>query len=89
MHGANRVMAKDVKSCTYGRYVRCATLIVCVVGIPWSQTGALRYHAQLELPDKGRAIKLLVVCYQVLLGSMKGMGLIACRRCTTGSAPML
>ncbi len=26
------------------------------------QTGATRYHAQLRLPDKGRAIKGLVVC---------------------------
>ncbi len=31
-------------------------------GMPWPQTGATHYHAQLELPDKGRAIKGLVVC---------------------------
>ena len=31
-------------------------------GIPWPQTGATHYHAQLGLPDKGRAIKGLVVC---------------------------
>ena len=24
----------------------------------WLQTGATQYHAQLEFPDKGRAIKL-------------------------------
>ena len=28
----------------------------------WPQTGATQYQAQLELPDKGRAIKGLVVC---------------------------
>ena len=33
------------------------------VGIlPWPQTGATKYHAQIGLPDKGRAIKELVVC---------------------------
>ena len=31
--------------------------------MPWPQTGATQYHAQLQLPDKGRAIKGLVVCY--------------------------
>ena len=30
--------------------------------MPWPQTGATQYHAQLGLPDKGRAIKGLVVC---------------------------
>ena len=30
--------------------------------MPWPKTGATHYHAQLELPDKGRAIKELVVC---------------------------
>ena len=30
--------------------------------MPWLQTGATQYHAQLALPDKGRAIKGLVVC---------------------------
>ncbi len=25
--------------------------------MPWPQTGATQCHAQLELPDKGRAIK--------------------------------
>ena len=29
----------------------------------WPKTGATHYHAQLGLPDKGRAIKGLVVCY--------------------------
>ena len=32
--------------------------------MPWPQkTGATHYHAQLGLPDKGRAIKGLVVCW--------------------------
>ncbi len=30
--------------------------------MPWPQTGATQYHAQLGLQDKGRAIKWLVVC---------------------------
>ncbi len=30
--------------------------------MPWPQTGATQYHAQLGLPDKGHAIKELVVC---------------------------
>ncbi len=30
--------------------------------MPWSQTGATQYHAQLGLSDKGRAIKGLVAC---------------------------
>ena len=30
--------------------------------MPWPQTGVTQYHAQLGLPDKGRAIKWLVVC---------------------------
>ncbi len=29
--------------------------------MPWPQTGATQYHAHLGLPDKGRAIKGLVV----------------------------
>ncbi len=31
--------------------------------MPWPKTGATQYHAQFRLPDKGRAIKKLVVCY--------------------------
>ncbi len=30
--------------------------------MPWPQSGATQYHAQLGLSDKGRAIKELVVC---------------------------
>ena len=30
--------------------------------MPWPQTGETQYHVQLGLPDKGRAIKGLVVC---------------------------
>ena len=30
--------------------------------MPWPQTGATQYHAQLGLPDKDRAIKGLIVC---------------------------
>ncbi len=31
--------------------------------MPWPQTGATQYHAQLGFIDKGREIKGLVVCY--------------------------
>ena len=34
--------------------------------MPWPKTGATYYHAQLGLPDKGHAIKEMVV-YWVLL----------------------
>ncbi len=30
--------------------------------MPWTQTGATQYYAQLRLPDKGQAIKGLFVC---------------------------
>ncbi len=58
----NRVIAKDVKSCTYCYYVRCTTLLVRVGGMPWPKIDANQYHIQFEFPDKGRAIKELVVC---------------------------
>ncbi len=38
--------------------------------MPWPLTGAIHYHAQVGLADKGRAIEVLVVCYAVWLGSM-------------------
>ena len=60
----NHVIAIDVKSFTYCCYVRCATMIVRVGGMPWSKT---YYNAQLGLPDKGRTIKVLVICYVVWL----------------------
>ena len=31
-------------------------------GVNWPQTGTTHSHAQLGLPDKGHAIKRLVVC---------------------------
>ena len=48
--------------------------------MPWPQTGATHYHAQLGLPDKRRAIKGSVVCYVAWLGSMKGVVLWTCAR---------
>ena len=36
------------------------------MGIPWPRKGATQYHAQLGLPDKGRAIKGLVVSWMLL-----------------------
>ena len=31
----------------------------------WPKTGATHYHEQLRLPDKGREIKELVVCWML------------------------
>ncbi len=39
------------------------------------------YHAPLGLTDIGSAIKELVVCYAVWLGSVKWMGLRTCAKC--------
>ena len=50
-------------------------------GMPWPQTGATHCPTQLGIPDKGRAMKELVVCYFVWLGSMKGIGHRTCTRC--------
>ncbi len=69
----NRVIAKEVK--VLPTAVRCATLIVCVGGMP------LPLNRRSSLPytvgtfKQGYAIKVLVVCYVVWLGSMKGVGL--------------
>ncbi len=61
---------KDIKSCTYCFYVRCATLILWVGEMPWHQTVTTHYHAQLGLLGKGFTIKGLVVSCVVWLGSM-------------------
>ena len=42
--------------------------------MPWHQTGATHYHAQLGLPDKGRAIKGLVICNDLEFGPTKRSG---------------
>ncbi len=46
----------------------------------WPRTVATHYHAQLGLPDKGRAIKGLVFCFGVWLGSMVGISFSTCTR---------
>ncbi len=63
--GEKRKIHKDVKSGTYSGLVRCPTLRGRVRGggMPWPQTGATHYHAQLGIPDKSRAIKGLVVYF--------------------------
>ncbi len=46
--------------------------------MPWAQTGTTPYHAQIGLPDKGRAIKGLVVCIDwdlELLDLLNGLAL--------------
>ena len=50
------MIQNDIKN-DYFCYVRCTTLLDRVGGMPWSITGAILYHAQLGLPDKGRANK--------------------------------
>ena len=39
--------------------------------MPWPKTGTTQYHAQLGYPDKGRAIKGLVVCNNWDLGPLE------------------
>ncbi len=50
--------------------------------MPWPQTDVTHYHAQLELSDKGRTIKGLVVCYIVSIvygmNKRKLRGLVHC-----------
>ena len=43
----------------------------------WPKTGVTHYHVQLGLPDKGRAIKGLVVCRDLfrVFGPVKGLAL--------------
>ncbi len=69
--GPNCVQAKNVKSW------QCQMREINSMsrGIPLLKTSATHYNAQLEHPDNGRAIKRLIVCYVMLLGSMKGKGL--------------
>ena len=59
----------------------CVTLILSIGRMPWPKTGTTHYHAKLGHPDKGCAIKALVVCYVVWLGSMKSMGFRTSARC--------
>ena len=51
--------------------------------MPWPQTDATHYHAHLGLSDKGLAIKELVVCYVMWLGSIKGMDLRTSAGCAS------
>ena len=39
---------------------------ISIGGMHWPKRGATQYYAQLGLPDKGRVIKELVVCYPIL-----------------------
>ncbi len=57
----DQVTAKDVKGCTYCCYVRCKTLIVWAGEMPWPNSGATHFYAQLGLSDNGHVIKELVV----------------------------
>ena len=53
----NKIVDNDSYCC----YIRCITVIVRIEGI--SKIGGTTYHAQLELLNKVRAIKDLVVCW--------------------------
>ena len=80
MLGPNRVIAKGVKSCTCCCYVRCAILIEQVGGNALTPNRRTHYHAHLGLPDQGCAIKGLVVCFVVWLGSMvRSLALVVVR----------
>ncbi len=84
MLGSNRVIAKNVKSCTYSYNVRCTTIIVRVWGMPWPRAGP--NHAWLGLLDEDRAFNGLVVCFVVWLRSMiYGMGLCLVPCCVQDS----
>ena len=86
MLSPNSIIAKAVKISTYCCYVRCATFIIKVGGMPWLQAGATHYHAQLGHSNKGRTIKGLVFCYVVWLGSsIYGIGLWTSARCVVWS----
>ncbi len=61
-------------------YVVCTTLKVFVIEMHWPKTGATHYHAQLGLLGKFHAVKWLVVCFLVWLGSLKGL----CEVCKFG-----
>ncbi len=50
-------MLKTLKVVPTDALCQCVILILKGGEIPWSQTGATHYNAQLGLPDKGRAIK--------------------------------
>ncbi len=47
----------------------------------WSETGATQFHAQLGVPDNGRAMNEFVVCYdrdQQHLDLLNGMARYGC-----------
>ncbi len=51
--------------------------------MPWPQTGATHYHAQLRLQDKGRAIfacskAIIYYLWDGLWTSARGVGLVSC-----------
>ncbi len=62
MLGPNRFIAKDVKSSTFTAAMYMREINSMSRGNALAQNRRNQYHAQLGLPDKGRAIKGLVVC---------------------------
>ncbi len=67
MLSLNRVIAKDVKSCTYYCYVRCATLIVRVEGNAFAPNRRNSLPFTVRTSRQRCAIKRFVVCYVVWL----------------------
>ncbi len=60
--------------------------LIWIWGMPWPQTEATHCHAQFGLPDKGRAIKRLVVyCVVWLRYMIYGIGLLTSTRCVVCS----
>ena len=77
--GPNQFIAKDVKSCTYCRYVSCATLKVWVGGMPWPHRGhslpcTVRTSRQSSCNQR-------VGCLLSSLAMIYGMGLWTSARC--------
>ena len=79
MIGPNNVIAKDVQSCTFCCYVRC-TKLSRGNAFGLNRRNLLTFTV-LEYRDNGCAMKGLVVCSLVQLGSMKGMDLMTYKRC--------
>ena len=83
-------LTEDVKNGSNYCYVRCATLIVRVVGKPWHKTCATHYHAQLGLPEKGCAIKEKVVLEKRrYLALFSYPGLLDVRMSWIGASPVV
>ncbi len=81
----NRVIAKDVKSCTYCCYLRGVTLIVRVGGIPWLQNRRNFQTKVVQSKGIGCLLLYIVVWLRAIIYGMDGsknkgniLGLVHC-----------